>query len=226
MGDTGEEGMRVLILFCLLLGVSGVQVRAQERGFAMGFTPFPHDVSLAAMAEVKGFIARHADMVAVHLEHVPWDEARRRGVSSGHDGRLADEAVPPAGRWEAVSGATPLDLGRRGLASIAGQRRGSRCQRRSRARRLPRRRYRRPIWSTAGGRWSSSGRTTCIGIEVNELYHNARQAWPGYAALHRSTYAALKKEHPGLPIFVSFTLHNMLNPAWAIGRRWARPLRN
>ena len=50
-----------------------------------------------------------------------------------------------------------------------------------------------------------------IGIEVNEIYQAGPDKWRAYAALHRHVYQELKKDHPDLPIFASFTLHGMLN---------------
>ena len=50
-----------------------------------------------------------------------------------------------------------------------------------------------------------------IGIEVNEIYQVGPDKWRAYAALHRHVYQELKKDHPNLPIFASFTLHGMLN---------------
>src|SRR5205807_3238695 len=50
-----------------------------------------------------------------------------------------------------------------------------------------------------------------IGIEVNEISLVGADRWKAYAALHRHVYEALKKDHEGLPIFASFTLHGMLN---------------
>jgi hypothetical protein len=53
-----------------------------------------------------------------------------------------------------------------------------------------------------------------IGIETNELYHNAPADWPGYVKLHEYVYREVKRLHPKLPIFTTFTLHSMLNPNW------------
>jgi hypothetical protein len=38
-----------------------------------------------------------------------------------------------------------------------------------------------------------------------------KDKWRAYAALHRQVYEELKRDHPDLPIFASFTLHGMLN---------------
>jgi arabinogalactan endo-1,4-beta-galactosidase len=50
-----------------------------------------------------------------------------------------------------------------------------------------------------------------IGIEVNEIYLAGPATWQAYAKLHRHVYEELKKDHKGLPIFASFTLHGLLN---------------
>ncbi len=50
----------------------------------------------------------------------------------------------------------------------------------------------------------------CIGIEVNEILSAGKDKWEAYADLHRHVYTELKKEHPNLPIFASYTLHNLI----------------
>jgi len=46
---------------------------------------------------------------------------------------------------------------------------------------------------------------------VNEIYLAGPNKWRAYAALHRYVCQELKRDHPDLPIFTSFTLHGMLN---------------
>ena len=49
-----------------------------------------------------------------------------------------------------------------------------------------------------------------IGIEVNEIYRDGgRKKWDAYVALHQHVYTELKKDHKDLPIFASWTLHQM-----------------
>jgi hypothetical protein len=50
----------------------------------------------------------------------------------------------------------------------------------------------------------------CIGIEVNEIFSAGQDKWKAYAELHRHVYQELKKDHPNLPIFASYTLHNLI----------------
>jgi hypothetical protein len=54
-----------------------------------------------------------------------------------------------------------------------------------------------------------------IGIEVNEIFQATPAGWKAYASLHRRVYEDLKKDHPNLPIFASFTLHGLLNATGA-----------
>jgi hypothetical protein len=49
-----------------------------------------------------------------------------------------------------------------------------------------------------------------VGIEVNEIHNLGPKTWNAYVALHKHVYAELKKVHPRLPIFASWTLHNMV----------------
>ena len=48
-----------------------------------------------------------------------------------------------------------------------------------------------------------------IGIEVNEIHDAGPRKWQAYVALHKYVYEELKKDHQDLPIFASWTLHNM-----------------
>jgi hypothetical protein len=50
----------------------------------------------------------------------------------------------------------------------------------------------------------------CIGIEVNEIFSAGQEKWKAYSELHRHVYRELKKERPNLPIFASYTLHNLI----------------
>ncbi|MHC4559971.1 MAG: glycoside hydrolase family protein, partial [Planctomycetota bacterium] len=54
-----------------------------------------------------------------------------------------------------------------------------------------------------------------VGIEVNELIHNSADKWPGFVRLYRHVYSRLKKDYPQMPIFATFTLHNLLQENWS-----------
>jgi hypothetical protein len=73
-------GACVLLLSCGG-GDSGTQVGENPAGpvprsFYMGFTPFPHALSVEAVESAYDVIARDADMIAQHFDNgVPWQEA-------------------------------------------------------------------------------------------------------------------------------------------------------
>jgi hypothetical protein len=43
----------------------------------MGFTAFPHDVTAQAIEQTRQFVRTNADLIAHHIEGVPWAEALR-----------------------------------------------------------------------------------------------------------------------------------------------------
>jgi hypothetical protein len=43
----------------------------------MGFTAFPHDISVEAVEQTREFLRTNADLIAHHIEGVPWAEALR-----------------------------------------------------------------------------------------------------------------------------------------------------
>ena len=67
------------VLFCGLLiflfVADSVEAAAKERAFRMGFTAFPHDMTLEGVTAAKNFVRDNADILSVHFEGVPWLEA-------------------------------------------------------------------------------------------------------------------------------------------------------
>src|SRR4030042_562008 len=208
----------------LIFGVSsGFPPRAiatkpavRERAFRMGFTAFPHDMTIEGVAAVKQFVKTNADIISVHFEGVPWLEAHTGKPFHPkfmEEWERQKDAKPASGK--VYLALTPLNNGRSDIAGYRAERENlplpeqligkapddavvvkaylEYCRRAIQ--------YFKPDYLT-------------IGIEVNELFHNNRSKWESYTRLHRQVYEALKRENPKLPICVSFTLHNMLNPDW------------
>ncbi len=78
----GNPCFMVVVTFTLLLGaidVSRPSAAAGERSrsFRMGFTAFPHDFTPEAVEETRKFVRTNADLIAHHIEGVPWTEALR-----------------------------------------------------------------------------------------------------------------------------------------------------
>jgi hypothetical protein len=173
----------------------------------MGFTGFPYDFTLEAVADAQLFSRKNADIIAHHIEGVPWAEALAGKPFSAElvkewAGKKA--ATPQGGMvYLAISpGRVDLKAAEKGLplpAELKGKSYDD---------------------AAVMGAYLAYCRRAidffkpdylAIGIEVNEIFQAGPDKWRGYAVLHKHVYTELKKDHKDLPIFASFTLHGMLN---------------
>src|SRR5687767_13665798 len=72
---------------------------ADSRTFLMGFTGFPPDFTLEAVLSMRRFVKENGDLLAHHIEGVPWTES------------LSDQPYPAAfmKEWEDKRLATPAE---------------------------------------------------------------------------------------------------------------------
>jgi hypothetical protein len=203
MGETTIAGMRCAPwpVFAFLFFTS-CTFAADTRPFSMGFTGFPPDFTVEAVVSMRKFVKENGDLLAHHIEGVPWTES------------LADQPYPTAfmKEWEDKKLATPVH-GKVYLAISPG--RGD-LKPADKAPGIPRelkgKSYDDPLVMKAYLNYCRRAVEffkpdyLCIGIETNEI---SGKAWRGYVVLHKHVYTELKKEHPALPIFASWTLHNM-----------------
>jgi len=192
-----------------LLSVGGGVLAAEPavRPFRMGFTAFLHDITAQAVEETRQFVRTNADLIAHHIEGVPWSEAlqdepfpkelmedRETKRSMKPPGAKVYLAISP-GRGElklAEKGTTPLP------AELVGKTYGDALVKKAYLNYCRRSiEFFKPDY-------------LCIGIEVNEILSAGKEKWEAYAELHRHVYRELKKEHPDLPIFASYTLHDLI----------------
>ncbi len=200
--------MQVVATSLLLTVLAGPLVAA-ERSFHMGFTPFPYDFTDAAQIDTYDRIASHADLIAHHLDTgVPWPEAARR---SAYPKLVEDEIArrvsrSPAGHRVYLA-LTPISTLRDGVALY---------------------------WSDAGPvtpppPWNRRDFSSpqlrkaylnyCLdmidrfepdymayGVEVDILAQNDPEAFEKFVRMARKVYRKLKRKHPALPIFLTFTL--------------------
>jgi hypothetical protein len=171
----------------------------------MGFTGFVHDTTLEAVAASRKFVRENGDILAHHIEGVPWAEAHQglpfpKAMLEEWEGKRS--ATPPGGKvYLAVSpGRGDLKLAEKCLPLPKDLRGKSYddpqvmkaylnyCLRAIE--------YFRPDY-------------LCIGIEVNEIYSSGPPKWKAYVELHKYVYERVKKQHPKLPVFASLTLHNL-----------------
>jgi hypothetical protein len=194
-------------LAVILVPIPAPAGEAGKRTFRMGFTGFPHDFTLQAVSDAQKFSREHADIIAHHIEGVPWAEALKdlpwtAKMTQQWQGKKA--ATPPGGKvYLAVSpGRGELKVADEGLPlppELAGK---------------P---YDDPLVKKAYLNYCRRALEffqpdyMAIGIEVNEIYSAGAEKWRAYAALHKYVYQQIKQARPGLPVFASFTLHGMLN---------------
>jgi hypothetical protein len=181
-----------------------------RRSFRMGFTDFPHDFTPQAVAEMRKFLRENSDIIAQHIEGVPWPEAA--GGQPFHP-KLVQ-------KWKDKQAATPpgakvylaLSPGRGALAGCHGEKENMPMPAEFRGKAFDD-----PAVMKAYLAYCRRGVEffrpdyLAIGIEVNEIIQAGPDKWRAYVRLHRHVYGELRKEHPKLPIFASFTLHGMLN---------------
>lgn len=202
----------------LILGaVSSAELLAQNaatapsvprsRPFRMGFTAFPHDITAEAMQQTRQFVRTNADLIAHHIEGVPWAEALRnepfpKALMSDRETKRS--MTPPGAKvYLAVSpGRGELKLAEKGTTPLPPELRGKS--------------YDDPLVKKAYLNYCRRSIEffkpdyLAIGIEVNEIFSADKAKWRAYVDLHRHIYGELKAEHPHLPIFASYTLHNLI----------------
>lgn len=189
------------------LGIWAAETPQLTRAFRMGFTAFPHDVTALAVEQTRQFVRTNADLIAHHIEGVPWAEALRnepfpKELMSDRESKRS--MTPPGAKvYLAISpGRGELKLAEKGTTPLPAE--------------LRDKNYDDPLVQKAYLNYCRRSIDyfkpdyLCMGIEVNEIFSAGKEKWRAYAELHRSVYGELKKEHPHLPIAASYTLHNLI----------------
>lgn len=204
----------VFFFHCLLLAQEKKSIPGsagpQTRSFRMGFTPFPPDDTLQAVQDVTQFIKANADIVAQHMESVPWTEA------------LAEKPFQPnlMNNWRDRKENMPanatiylaLNPGRGALADYWGASEHDPLPAQFKGKT-----FSDPIVKQAYLSYCKRAieffepEYLAIGIEVNEIVYNAPDKAAAFAELHQYIYKELKRSYPKLPIFASFTVHALLD---------------
>ena len=203
----------VIVLMAATVAVGGGQTEKpapKTRAFYMGFTPFPSDITKEAHDDMAQFLKQNADIVAQHMESVPWTEALNgdplpQGLMNAWNDRK--NLTPPGAKVYLA-----LNPGRNELADY-----WNKSEHDPLPEQFKGKTFSDPIVKKAYLNYCNRAIAffhpdfMAIGIEVNELVFNAPQKFPAYAELHEYVYKELKKEHPTLPIFASVTLHGFLD---------------
>jgi len=189
----------------------------QSRPFRMGFTAFPYDITVEAVEETRRFVRDNADLIAHHIEGVPWAEALQNApfpkeVQSDRESKRSMK--PPGAKvYLAVSpGRGDLRQPDRGATPLPPELKGKS--------------YDDPLVQRAFLTYCQrmidffQPDYLAIGIETNEILNAGADRWRDYVSLHRLVYRALKRDHPHLPIFASFTLHCMIQDRGRMLAAW------
>lgn len=179
---------------------------ADPRTYLLGFTDFPHVVTIQGLIEAYRVIADEGDLAVEHFDGgVPWDEALNgTPYSQGFQDELTGKAslVPPGHRvYLAV---TPIAFGRNGLALY---------QRDQPNQPLPApwstRSFDHPDVITAFGNHVErmiaifDPDYVAFAIEANMLLDSVPEEWDAFVALAEAVYTRLTSAHPQLPVFIS-----------------------
>ena len=178
----------------------------RTRSFRMGFTGFCYDVTPEAVGASRTFVRENGDIIAHHIEGVPWAEALKelpfpKALLDDWTGKKA--GTPAGGKvYLAISpGRGELKLAEKCLPLPA---------------ELKGKGYDDPLVKQAYLNYCLRAIEffkpdyLAIGIEVNEIFSVGPQVWKAYAQLHRHVYGELKKRHSSLPVFASLTIHNAI----------------
>ena len=195
-------------------------------GAADGATQFPHGVYRFPLRHYAGSSGRipevvreNGDILAHHIEGVPWTEA------------LNDQRFPEAllKEWEGKKLATPPG-GKVYLAISPGRgdlKMADKCG--PLPKELSGKVYDDPLVLKAYLNYCRRAIAffrpdyLAIGIEVNEIHRDGGpRKWNAYVALHKCIYQELKKDHQDLPIFASFTLHQMYQVRGKMLEEWQK----
>lgn len=200
----------ILMLVLLLVGASPLhsQDEPDTRPFDMGFTPFPYEISLSAVIDVYEKIAADADLIVHHFDNgVPWLEALAGSDYSDNiqnDWRLRKTMTPREHR--VLVTVTPISITRDALAPYRGEQDDMPLP-------APWDSYTFDHPDVIQAFINYCEHTIAffepdyflMGIEVNLLMKLNPNLWDAYMTLHREVYAALKANHPDLPVMVSMT---------------------
>jgi uncharacterized protein (TIGR03067 family) len=192
------------------------QKPAGKRSFRMGFTGFVHDITPEAVTASRRFVRENGDILAHHIEGVPWAEAlggqpfpraileewEGKKSATPQKGKVYLAISPGRGDLKAADKAGPIPAGLKGRPyddPLVMKTYLSYCRRAVD--------FFRPDY-------------LAIGIETNEIHNAGARIWQAYVALHRHVYTELKKDHPALLVFASWTLHNMFKVRGAMLSSW------
>jgi hypothetical protein len=217
MNKYGIYSLCYLIVIILISGCNGGSGGGSDvttRSYYLGFTDFPYDATLTAVADTWDVLNMDADMVTMHFDDgIPWQEAldgenTHTSYTANYNQTFLDslnykQSQIPVGHIVYLA-VTPLNFNRDGLAAHRGAAANE------------------PLTSPWDGYALDSPDVVtaynehcenmislfhpdyfAYAIEANILYTQDSVQWPAFVNLAQATYTAIKANHPDLPVFVS-----------------------
>lgn len=179
-------------------------IKAKNRSFSMGFTPWPSDLTLKAVNESYSFINNHGDMIAHHLDNgIPWQESLDGKEYSKHvkEQWAIRKSKTPSGH-KVYLAITPLNFDRNGLAPYWGETDNMTLGEPWKSRRLNDQDVKTAYLNYAIRAIDYFGPSyVAIGIESNMIISKSPAKWNDYLELNRYVYQELKKKYPTLTVF-------------------------
>jgi hypothetical protein len=167
----------------------------------MGFTRWPADLSLEGCLTAQDFAHAHGDIVSVmFIGGIPWPESLD-GKPFSKDVKNNLRYRPPPGKRLFLS-ISPLNKDRSDLAPYWGEKDNLPLPKPWDGRTLDSPEVKRAYLAfTLRAVQAMKPNFLAIGIESNVLLSKSPEKWKQLKELHRETYAAVKREHPALPVF-------------------------
>jgi hypothetical protein len=197
----GRARLATIVFLALSCSLGGGGGDGSTRAFRLGFTGFPHDVTVEAVDDAFAMIASDGDLTVYHFDNgVPWNEELAGDPHPDEANILWQRSLCPP-EHKILLDVTPIAITRDGLAPFYG---GA------------------PLTAPWDGyAFDSPDVVTAyhnyceqmigligpdyfeFAIEANLLHELDSTGWAAFVDLATQTYASLKAAHPTLPIFMS-----------------------
>jgi hypothetical protein len=202
-------------LIAITLALATVAAGGQERKnrpFYMGVEPMPHDMSVEGMAALFAFLNTNTDLIPLKLDKgVPWPEALdKRAYSTEFEKSLSDNQEQFKDRKIFLS-CTPLNGDKSGVAGYRGAGENEPLEGAWKSKDFDD-----PAISRAYLAYCNDmirrfhPEFFAYALEANTLAKGTPARWKKFVAFATDLYAALKKDNPKLPIFVTLNADTYL----------------
>jgi hypothetical protein len=177
-----------------------------------GFTPFPYDFSLDAVAKTREMIVPHSTLWALHYDNgIPWKEALADAPFPARFQREWDDHARAIPSDHVVYLAlAPLDKDRKSLAPATGEKERLELPHELRGVPLDDPNVKQAYLNYARRAVKQfRPRYLNLGIEAGQMMSRDFRRWPQFERLYEHVRSAIKKDYPELQIGISFGLGDL-----------------